>query len=155
MFFSSPRHHVSSLSAPKQCTSTEFRCRNGQCMSFSFVCDDEADCDDGSDEASCPPVTCSALSFQCNNSVCIPRLWVCDSDVDCSDGSDEWPQTCGTKRPASAATHECSYLEFQCGSGECIHGNWRCDGGADCPDRSDEADCGKNSYKQNFRHLLI
>uniref|UniRef100_A0A7N6BJJ0 EGF-like domain-containing protein n=1 Tax=Anabas testudineus TaxID=64144 RepID=A0A7N6BJJ0_ANATE len=126
-----------------QCTAAEFSCRNSQCVSSSFVCDDEADCDDGSDEASCPPVTCSSMSFQCNSTVCIPRLWLCDGDVDCSDGSDEWAQTCGTKRPASAATHQCSSLEFQCGSGECIHGSWKCDGGADCLDRSDETDCAR------------
>ncbi|XP_070837779.1 low density lipoprotein receptor a [Chaetodon trifascialis] len=127
--------------APKQCTNTEFRCTNGQCVSSSFVCDDEADCDDGSDEASCPPITCSSASFQCNNTVCVPRLWACDGDADCPDGSDEWPQTCGTQRPATAFAHQCSSLEFRCGSGECIHGSWKCDGGADCLDRSDEADC--------------
>lgn len=154
MLFSSPRHHVSSLSAPKQCTNTEFRCRNGQCVSSSFVCDDEADCDDGSDEASCPPVTCSATSFQCKNTVCVPRLWLCDGDVDCLDGSDEWAQTCGTKKPASAATHECSSLEYQCGSGECIHSSWKCDGEADCLDRLDEADCSKNDH-EGLPHLFI
>uniref|UniRef100_A0A4W6F0Z0 Low density lipoprotein receptor a n=1 Tax=Lates calcarifer TaxID=8187 RepID=A0A4W6F0Z0_LATCA len=127
----------------RQCTDNEFRCRNGQCVSTSFVCDDEADCDDGSDEASCPPATCTSTAFQCNNSVCVPRLWACDGDVDCTDGSDEWPQNCGTKRPAAAPIHQCSSLEFRCGSGECIHGSWKCDGGADCLDRSDEADCAR------------
>lgn len=135
---------VSSFSVLKQCPQTEFRCGSGQCVSASFVCDDEADCDDGSDEASCPPVTCSATSFQCNNTVCVPRLWACDGDVDCSDGSDEWPSNCGTQRPETAPAHQCSSLEFRCGSGECIHGSWRCDGGFDCVDRSDEATCGEN-----------
>lgn len=135
---------VSSLLVSKQCTQAEFHCRNGQCVSSSFVCDNEADCDDGSDEASCPPVTCSGASFQCNNTVCVPRLWACDGDADCDDGSDEWPSTCGTQRPDTATTHQCSSLEFRCGSGECIHGSWKCDGGSDCLDRSDEADCGKN-----------
>uniref|UniRef100_A0A8C4IRR0 Low density lipoprotein receptor a n=1 Tax=Dicentrarchus labrax TaxID=13489 RepID=A0A8C4IRR0_DICLA len=128
---------------PLQCTDNEFRCRNGQCVSSSFVCDDEADCDDGSDEASCPPVTCSPTSFQCNNTVCVPRLWACDGDSDCPDGSDEWPQNCGTQKPDTAPTHQCTSLEFSCGSGECIHGSWKCDGGADCLDRSDEADCAR------------
>uniref|UniRef100_A0A667Y261 Low density lipoprotein receptor a n=1 Tax=Myripristis murdjan TaxID=586833 RepID=A0A667Y261_9TELE len=133
--------HVFSFSAPKLCTNNEFRCRNGQCVSSSFVCDEEADCDDGSDEASCPPTTCSASSFQCNNTVCVPRLWACDGDADCSDGSDEWPKNCGMMKPAATAAHPCSSLEFHCGSGECIHSSWKCDGGADCLDRSDEADC--------------
>uniref|UniRef100_A0A671YLB9 Low density lipoprotein receptor a n=1 Tax=Sparus aurata TaxID=8175 RepID=A0A671YLB9_SPAAU len=127
--------------SPKQCTNNEFRCSSGQCVSSSFVCDDEADCDDGSDEASCPPLTCSSASFQCNNTVCVPRLWACDGDADCSDGSDEWPQNCGTQKSDAPVAHHCSSLEFRCGSGECIHGSWKCDGGADCLDRSDEADC--------------
>uniref|UniRef100_A0A7N8Y3E6 Low density lipoprotein receptor n=1 Tax=Mastacembelus armatus TaxID=205130 RepID=A0A7N8Y3E6_9TELE len=125
---------------PRPCTHTEFRCGSGQCVSSSFVCDDEPDCDDGSDEASCPPVTCSATSFRCNNSICVPRLWACDGDADCLDGSDEWPQNCGTQRPATAV-RQCSSLEFHCGSGECIHSNWKCDGGIDCLDQSDEVNC--------------
>uniref|UniRef100_A0A7N8XI62 Low density lipoprotein receptor n=1 Tax=Mastacembelus armatus TaxID=205130 RepID=A0A7N8XI62_9TELE len=127
-------------SCGEPCTHTEFRCGSGQCVSSSFVCDDEPDCDDGSDEASCPPVTCSATSFRCNNSICVPRLWACDGDADCLDGSDEWPQNCGTQRPATAV-RQCSSLEFHCGSGECIHSNWKCDGGIDCLDQSDEVNC--------------
>uniref|UniRef100_A0A672HJG9 Low density lipoprotein receptor a n=1 Tax=Salarias fasciatus TaxID=181472 RepID=A0A672HJG9_SALFA len=134
---------VSSVLAAKRCQASEFRCGNGQCVSSSFVCDDEADCDDGSDEASCPPATCTATSFQCNNSVCIPRLWACDGDSDCADGSDEWTQNCGSKDVASTPARRCGPLEFHCGSGECINGNWRCDGGADCHDRSDEANCAR------------
>uniref|UniRef100_A0A8C9ZIS6 Low density lipoprotein receptor a n=1 Tax=Sander lucioperca TaxID=283035 RepID=A0A8C9ZIS6_SANLU len=120
---------------------------NGQCVSSSFVCDDEADCDDGSDEASCPVASCSPGSFQCNSTVCIPRLWSCDGDADCSDGSDEWPQNCGTKTPNSAPAHQCSSLEFRCGNGECIHGSWKCDGGADCLDQSDEAECARSTCR--------
>uniref|UniRef100_A0A8C7S7S0 Low density lipoprotein receptor a n=1 Tax=Oncorhynchus mykiss TaxID=8022 RepID=A0A8C7S7S0_ONCMY len=127
---------------PKHCTDNKFRCSNNQCVSASFVCDEELDCDDGSDEASCPPTTCSSTSFQCNNSVCVPRLWACDGDADCSDGSDEWPQNCGTRAPGGAPK-PCSLREFQCGSGECIHSSWKCDGGFDCLDRSDETNCSR------------
>uniref|UniRef100_A0A3B4B4T7 EGF-like domain-containing protein n=1 Tax=Periophthalmus magnuspinnatus TaxID=409849 RepID=A0A3B4B4T7_9GOBI len=126
-------------SAPKQCMDSEFRCGTGQCISSSFVCDEESDCEDGSDEASCPPITCSSASFRCNSSACIPRLWACDGDLDCGDGSDEWPSNCGSR--TNVGTKRCSALEFKCGSGECIHSNWRCDGGVDCLDRSDEANC--------------
>uniref|UniRef100_A0A8C4IN81 Low density lipoprotein receptor a n=1 Tax=Dicentrarchus labrax TaxID=13489 RepID=A0A8C4IN81_DICLA len=144
-------YHMIYLFLLLTCTDNEFRCRNGQCVSSSFVCDDEADCDDGSDEASCPPVTCSPTSFQCNNTVCVPRLWACDGDSDCPDGSDEWPQNCGTQKPDTAPTHQCTSLEFSCGSGECIHGSWKCDGGADCLDRSDEADCGVHHLLYSFQ----
>uniref|UniRef100_A0A8C5BKE5 Low density lipoprotein receptor a n=1 Tax=Gadus morhua TaxID=8049 RepID=A0A8C5BKE5_GADMO len=122
----------------RSCSASEFLCASGQCVSDSFVCDHDADCDDGSDEAACPPLTCSPSSFRCNNSVCLPRLWACDGDADCSDGSDEW----GCAAPAAGAGRAaCAPLEYRCGDGECIHESWRCDGGADCKDRSDEADC--------------
>uniref|UniRef100_A0A4W5PZI1 Low density lipoprotein receptor a n=1 Tax=Hucho hucho TaxID=62062 RepID=A0A4W5PZI1_9TELE len=140
--------------APKHCTDNKFRCSNGQCVSASFVCDEELDCDDGSDEASCPPTTCSSTSFQCNNSVCVPRLWACDGDVDCSDGSDEWPQNCGTRAP-EGAPKPCSLREFQCGSGECIHSSWKCDGGFDCLDRSDETNCSEYSPSLLLPLLLL
>uniref|UniRef100_A0A3Q3AXG7 Low density lipoprotein receptor a n=1 Tax=Kryptolebias marmoratus TaxID=37003 RepID=A0A3Q3AXG7_KRYMA len=133
--------------APKQCTSSEFRCKNGQCISSSFVCDSDVDCYDGSDEVSCPAVTCSSASFQCNNTVCIPRLWGCDGDTDCLDGSDEWTENCGVKTPTPPTAHHCSSMEFHCASGECIHGSWKCDGESDCLDRSDEAGCAHSTCR--------
>lgn len=32
------------------CTKNEFRCRNGQCIPSHWHCDNEKDCNDGSDE---------------------------------------------------------------------------------------------------------
>uniref|UniRef100_A0A8C2AVW9 Low density lipoprotein receptor b n=1 Tax=Cyprinus carpio TaxID=7962 RepID=A0A8C2AVW9_CYPCA len=128
------------VSVLRTCADEEFRCRSGQCVSLAFVCDSESDCEDGSDEASCPVPTCSPGSFQCNNSVCVPRLWACDGDADCADGSDEWPQNCpgGTgQKPRTV----CRDHEFLCASGECVHGSWRCDGSGDCADGSDEHNC--------------
>lgn len=117
-------------------------------MTLAFVCDEEHDCEDGSDEASCPSPTCRPGSFQCNNSVCVPRLWACDGDADCADGSDEWPQNCANQPPTKSP---CSPQEFHCGSGECMHARWACDGGADCRDGSDEANC---SECQVMPHML-
>uniref|UniRef100_A0A3P9JI29 Uncharacterized protein n=1 Tax=Oryzias latipes TaxID=8090 RepID=A0A3P9JI29_ORYLA len=133
--------------AAKQCLASDFRCVNGQCVSASFVCDEDEDCDDGSDEASCPPITCSSASFQCNNSICIPRQWACDGYNDCPDGSDEWPQSCHAESPVTLAFHQCHSMEFHCGSGECIHGSWKCDGDADCLDGSDEAGCTRSTCR--------
>uniref|UniRef100_A0A671T7H3 Low-density lipoprotein receptor-like n=1 Tax=Sinocyclocheilus anshuiensis TaxID=1608454 RepID=A0A671T7H3_9TELE len=128
------------VSVPRTCADEEFRCRSGQCVSLSFVCDSDSDCDDGSDEASCPAPTCGPGSFQCNNSVCVPRLWACDGDTDCADGSDEWPQNCagGTGQQPQTV---CRDHELLCASGECVHGSWRCDGSGDCADGSDEHNC--------------
>lgn len=133
--------------ATKQCKDSEFRCNNGQCISKSFVCDEDDDCSDGSDEASCPKPTCSSRSFQCNNSVCVPAQWRCDGDADCADGSDEWPEICGAQHEN---TQRCSVHEFQCADGKCIHSSWRCDGGMDCQDRSDEVNCSKWAF-QDFK----
>uniref|UniRef100_A0A673MCQ8 EGF-like domain-containing protein n=1 Tax=Sinocyclocheilus rhinocerous TaxID=307959 RepID=A0A673MCQ8_9TELE len=130
----------SPLTAPRRCRDGEFSCSNSQCVSAAFVCDDERDCDDGSDEVSCPPTTCSSSSFRCNNAQCVPRLWVCDGDADCADGSDELPQKCGPGTP-NPTKNPCSSMEFHCGSGECIHSSWKCDGGEDCLDHSDEKNC--------------
>lgn len=136
-----------SILALKNCTDEEFRCSSGQCVSKSFVCDKDSDCDDGSDESSCPVSTCSPGSFQCNDSVCVPRLWACDGDADCADGSDEWPQNCPSGTGQKQQT-VCRNHEVLCGSGECIHGNWRCDGDFDCNDRSDEDNCSEFSVAE-------
>ncbi|CAB1352228.1 unnamed protein product [Coregonus sp. 'balchen'] len=120
------------------CSSLEFTCASGRCISRNFVCNGEDDCGDGSDEQECAPSSCGPSEFQCGNATCIPGNWVCDDDVDCQDQSDESPQRCG-RQPTPPA--KCSSSETQCGSGECIHRKWRCDGDPDCKDGSDEANC--------------
>uniref|UniRef100_A0A3B4WEJ2 Uncharacterized protein n=1 Tax=Seriola lalandi dorsalis TaxID=1841481 RepID=A0A3B4WEJ2_SERLL len=141
-------NHINSsllTTAAKECKAGEFRCANGQCISKTFICDNDNDCSDGSDEVSCPKPKCSARSFQCNNSVCVPALWRCDGDKDCADGSDEWPQTCAGEQPGKTAA-PCSRHEFQCANGECIHSSWQCDEGADCGDGSDEVNCSELAF---------
>lgn len=36
-----------------ECESDEFKCDNGRCITIRWICDQETDCDDGSDEANC------------------------------------------------------------------------------------------------------
>ncbi|MCA9656008.1 MAG: hypothetical protein H6712_01995 [Myxococcales bacterium] len=65
-----------------------FTCADGSTIAEAWVCDGEADCEGGEDEAaSCPgPVLCADGSE-------IPPSWVCDGWDDCGDGSDE-PAEC-------------------------------------------------------------
>ena len=38
-----------------QCSSTEFKCADGRkCIPSSYLCDDDNDCGDNSDESNCP-----------------------------------------------------------------------------------------------------
>ncbi|XP_014291555.1 vitellogenin receptor isoform X1 [Halyomorpha halys] len=122
------------------CDENFFRCRNGRCISLSFICDGYEDCGHGdmSDEENCHLTTtpavkpCNKDEYQCKDRLCIPSLWVCDGESDCSDGSDE--------------THGCSEATcdgFQCHSKSCIPKEWECDGVRDCPDNSDEQFCAK------------
>lgn len=103
------------------------------------MCDEDLDCEDGSDEEKCIAPTCNSEMFHCNSSECIPKLWACDSDADCKDGSDESSAYCGETKQ----TNPCSQVEFHCGNSVCILQRWQCDGSFDCKDKSDEENCGE------------
>uniref|UniRef100_A0A8C5GAD1 Low-density lipoprotein receptor-related protein 8-like n=1 Tax=Gouania willdenowi TaxID=441366 RepID=A0A8C5GAD1_GOUWI len=163
------RHVSSPSTAKKTCATTDFACKNGQCVPARWRCDGEPECADGSDEADaiCSLETCPSEKFDCGGAVskCVSLSWRCDGERDCENGADE--EQCAAGRDSSfcrngkcvtsifvcdgdddcgdASDEEkcsapaCAQHEFRCNDSECIPALWSCDGEADCKDKSDES----------------
>uniref|UniRef100_A0A8D2ZR28 SCO-spondin n=1 Tax=Scophthalmus maximus TaxID=52904 RepID=A0A8D2ZR28_SCOMX len=104
------------------CLESEFTCARGRCVPSQWVCDNEDDCGDGSDEV-CP-----------SSGPCLNPALRCDGHPDCADQSDE--EFCGPTTPAPL----CPPGEFQCANGKCLPASRVCDGRLDCgfADASDD-----------------
>ncbi|XP_068617476.1 basement membrane-specific heparan sulfate proteoglycan core protein isoform X3 [Battus philenor] len=126
---------IPETTTPAFCAMNEFRCDFTRCLPADRRCDRISDCDDGSDEADCPPESCGADDFRCNNGQCIESSRRCDRVVDCPNEEDE--QNC-----------DCRPDEFRCESdGFCIEGRKRCDGIKHCNDNSDELNCASEYFR--------
>ncbi|CAM2104988.1 unnamed protein product [Caretta caretta] len=127
--------------APARCPEAQFACRTGgRCVPSAWVCDNEDDCGDGSDEFCAP--SCAPHQFQCTSGQCVAWGYRCDGTDDCLDHSDE--RDC----PAPG----CAQQEFRCANGRCIPRAHVCDGELDCgfADESDEAGCGPSCGAGEF-----
>lgn len=127
----------------RECCNAQFHCGSGHCIPDMWVCDEQADCWDGSDERNCGPVMCSRSQFTCTSGNCIVAAWQCDGDNDCGDWSDE--NNCGTPPPRCPG-------QFECGNGNCIDAARECDGENDCGDWGDERACTGIRKSRNSRH---
>uniref|UniRef100_A0A663DKT4 CD320 molecule n=1 Tax=Aquila chrysaetos chrysaetos TaxID=223781 RepID=A0A663DKT4_AQUCH len=135
---------------PPRCAEWEFACRaDGRCVPGAWVCDNEEDCGDGSDEVCAP--RCAPHQHRCAGGQCLAWGARCDGVPDCPDGSDEDgcpPSTCTPPRvwlPAGPVPHggarPATQGEFRCAVGRCVPYPHRCDGRDDCGDFSDERGC--------------
>ncbi|XP_051028963.1 CD320 antigen [Acomys russatus] len=122
------------LSGPRagSCPTDSFQCLvTGYCVPFSWRCDGDQDCSDGSDEENCRIEPC-AQNGQCQSIAALPCS--CDHISGCPPDSD--------KNLLNCSRQPCQEGELHCILGDvCIPHTWRCDGHSDCPDSSDELSC--------------
>lgn len=77
------------LTLAKTCGADQFTCKSGECLAQFMICDNDNDCEDGSDEVNCTSKCKNSKDFQCPDKTCIPETWRCDGENDCFDHSDE------------------------------------------------------------------
>ncbi|KAK4294800.1 hypothetical protein Pmani_032603 [Petrolisthes manimaculis] len=117
--------------AQAQLSCTGFACTDGSCIPSRWVCDSEADCVTGEDEADCAtaPSECAGDQYRCDEGTCINEVFHCDGITDCpSVGDDE------------LLCSECTE-GFHCNEDTCIPEFYICDEWEDCKHGEDEIPC--------------
>ncbi|KAK0183422.1 hypothetical protein PV327_001466 [Microctonus hyperodae] len=106
-----------------ECSKSELKCRNGECISKEMFCDGKADCSDGTDE----PNECNCGEYL---KLTAPER-VCDKIRHCYDKTDEQNCSCQEDTYRCVASNEL----------QCIPYDFLCDGDKDCPSGEDESHC--------------
>ncbi|XP_017143181.1 modular serine protease [Drosophila miranda] len=126
-----------------ECSTSQFACDNGGCISQFDVCNGVKNCPDGSDET---PLTCISQRqhclkpyFQCSYGACVIGTAGCNGVNDCADGSDETLLRCGNEDDLRQFDRRlkgnCQDDEIKCPSGICLDKSRSlCDGKDDCGD---------------------
>ncbi|KAG4075464.1 hypothetical protein HA402_015117 [Bradysia odoriphaga] len=147
---------VTTLPPVKECSTNEFTCDSGLCISKPQLCDGINHCPNGEDEKYCPGENlCGKDFFRCrSDGVCLSLDKHCNGVKNCVDGSDE--DDC-TKKPISPSTDDipipCRRGFFMCDN-TCFPESKRCDNKTDCYDGSDEENCNGTSKVYQVGYLF-
>jgi hypothetical protein len=115
-----------------------------KCIYTSWVCDNERDCINGSDEAE------ELCSQRINGTASEDGVDIFPFDEDDLSPGAKHPGggSGGSESPIAVFPHgkKCTEWMFHCDNGNCIPFWWKCDSVDDCDDNSDEAMCGGEGH---------
>ncbi|KAM8818088.1 LOW QUALITY PROTEIN: SCO-spondin-like [Rhynchonycteris naso] len=110
------------------CEEGEAPCQESRhCVPQKWLCENQNDCGDGSDEEGVSSPVCGSGRMSCSSGR-LPLALLCDEQDDCGDGTDE--QGC-----------PCPQDSLACADRRCLPLALLCDGYSDCPNAADKESC--------------